>query len=198
MARDPFEQARDAQGRPARPAPPPGSWCSSRRSRARGREPHRPCSTGTSGSTGRRPARRRRPAPQTARAPPGSPGPRGTRAASATGAAPVARPPSRRPPGSPRHDAPTDSPSSLRSSTPARAARMPGPKSTFVVPRPRISPGVRLGQQVDPAVDAATGRERLEPEAVVGTRHDWIGELQDALEHLRPARGTANVPRRRG
>ena len=82
-------------------------------------------------------------------------------------------------------DAPTDRPSSLRSCTPARAARTPGPKVDVRRAASQDLAVVRLGQQVDPAVDAAAGRERLEPEAIVGTRHDGIGELQDALEHLR-------------
>ena len=81
--------------------------------------------------------------------------------------------------------APTDRPSWLRSCTPASADRIPGPKSTFVVPRPSVSPSYAVGQQVDPAVDAATGRERLEPQPVVGAGRHRVGEYQDAGEHRR-------------
>ena len=129
-------------------------------------------------------ARRRR-ARRRGRARPGSPGPRGTRAASATAAGPVARPRTSPSASTSTASAPTASPSRLRSCTPARADRIAGPEVDVGRPAPERLAVERLGQQVDPAVDAAARRERLEPKAVVGAGRDRIGQFEDPAEHRR-------------
>ena len=170
---------------PARPAAPaPGSWWSRRRSAARGREPHgrlrrrlrdRPEEGSCAGGFQLRERASSACITWTSRKPRSHRDGSGTRRS-------TAEPPSV---STSTADAPTDRPSSTpapppqrgRHGSPARSPRSSCPPQDLAV--------IRVGQQVDPAVDAAAGRERLEPETVVGTRRDRVGELQDALEHLR-------------
>ena len=141
-------------------------------------------STGTSGSSGRTPASRRRRARL-----PGQLGLDRLDLEEPAQPARRQRDPSldgrRRRPPRPRRR--THRPPGPSGSGPARRPARIGSRPEVDVGRPAPDDlaVVCLGQQVDPAVDAAAGRERLEPQAVVGARRHGIGELEDPREHRR-------------
>ncbi len=172
-----------SRARPAKPrAPPPGSWCRIRRCTAVGREPHGPL---------RRRSRDR--AQECAR-------PRGIRLGGQRQLGlddldlEEAAQPSRgqrdlaldrgRVAGPDLDGGRPDRQAEPRSLL-DRGERGPDPGSEVDVRRPpaeRVAV-VRLGQEVHASVDAAAGRERLEPEPVVGAGRDRVGKLEDVGEH---------------